>query len=170
MKNNKIFWIAFFVIIIVAVSGMIILNKKPTLLIASAPEDWSVFKNEKYQYKIAHPESWPVDVRSPEKVSIGQVPYEPSAGAMFILVHPEKNSTYLEEFKKGYPEGCKDTETKMIANLRTWKLVCIESFAGQETNEFFFEHDKDLYHISFISGSIDLNKIFEKVIQTFDFE
>lgn len=58
----------------------------------------------------------------------------------------------------------------MIANLRTEKLICIEPFAGQETNEYFIERGKNLYHISFISGTQDLNTIFEKMIQTFDFE
>lgn len=169
MKNNKILLVTFLIIAII-VAVLIVISRRSTQPTVSVPENWSVFKNDTYKYIIAHPKSWPVDVRSAEQVSIGQIPYEPAAGAIFILVHPEKNLTYLKEFKKGYPEGCKDAEIKTIAGLKAQKLACIESFAGQKTNEYFFEHGKDLYQISFISGSTDLDKIFEKMIQTFHFE
>ena len=170
MKNKKTLWIVAAVVIIVA--GVCILafyNNQPQPT-NSLPENWTFFENDTYSYKIAHPKSWPVSAQSPEQVSLGQVPWEPAPGSIFISVLPNENFFYLDEFKQGYSEGCRDVETKMIANLNTVKLICTESFAGQETNEYFFEHGKDLYHISFISGQPDLNAIFEKMIQTFDFE
>ena len=127
--------------------------------------DWQTYRNEKYNYTIKHPKDWPINLKTSELVIIGDVPYEPSAGPLSIDVYQNKNIAFLNEFK-----GCQEEKEVSLANLKAWKIICVEDFAGQQMENYFIERNNNLYRISFIRGSEELNKTFAKIIESFDLE
>jgi len=130
--------------------------------------DWKTYRNEEYDYTIEHPGDWPVDLRNTDLIIIGNIPYEPSAGPLSIEVYQNRNITFLDEFKNNFPDGCQKEEEISIANLKAWKIICIEAFAGQQKENYFVEKNNNLYHISFIRGSEKLNKILVEIVESFN--
>lgn len=170
MKPSKILIVSLLSVGILSIITIVVLILRTQILDENlALSDWSIYQNDKYDYKVAYPNGWSVDEVTPEQVSLGQITFEPSAGAMFINIYSNKNILYLDEFKENYPAGCQDDGNTFIAKLRTWRLVCVEPFAGQKTQEYFFERGADLYHIHYIATEPKLNAIFEKMINTFTF-
>ena len=140
----------------------------PKEIIEDETADWKTYQNEKYNYTIKYPKDWPINLKTSESVTIGNIPYEPSAGPLSVNVYQNKNITFLDEFKNNFPDGCQEEKEVSLTNLKAWKIICIEAFAGQQVENYFVERNNNLYYISFIRGSEELNRISTEMVESFD--
>lgn len=132
--------------------------------------DLKTYINTEFGYQIDYPVDWPIEEKANKDIVIGNVPWEPSAGALTIKVMEDVDlGEYIKLLKENYVDGCEPEISLSIAGQDSTKLVCIEAFAGGIINNYFVQYNEMLYSLIYIEGNDNINSIFEKMVESFQF-
>ncbi len=135
---------------------------------ANQAVDWKTYKNAKYGYEIKYPGDWPVDAKNPDKVAIGNTPYELGPGIFSITVSTGTSS--VENFKQNYPGGCPaDKDGPIIADAKSRYISCAGTSATEASENYFVQKNDNAFRLSFISGDSNLDQTFNQMLSFFAF-
>lgn len=131
------------------------------------------YKSSKYGYRFEYPPSWPINVHSAEKVSIGHAVPKKGIGMMNFKVSPESDKNEIEEAKQEagkYPGSIEIEEGAAYVNgMAAEKYTIRNLMTGEEDYYILIPYNNMYYLISYGDESSEFLGHIDDILASFEF-